>query len=109
MKQRGNRYDDREPDDEMDDVEWDEWMAKTDAEQNREVESSLRQYSEMLKGMTSAQLYRYRRRRSLRSCMSSRLIIREHGWEFFREYLREAQIRLVRLRAERQGKQTGSA
>jgi hypothetical protein len=109
MRQAGNRYDDREPDDEMDDADWDEWMEKSEAEMDRELEVSMRRYGEMLDAMPPDRLYRYRRRGMLRSCMSSRLLVRQHGFEFFREYLRAAQIRLVRLRAERQGKQTGSA
>jgi hypothetical protein len=108
-RQAGNRYADEVEDDGLEDADWDAWMAMSDVQIDRELAVSAKRYNEFLESMTPDQLYRYRRRGTLRSCMGSRLLMREHGFGFYREYLRQAQIRLVRLRAERHGKQTGSA
>ena len=95
-----NRYRDPvEPDDEVD---MDEWMAMSDAEQQREIDASMRALEEVYARLTPLQRYRGSRRRALGLCIGWRNHIRENFIpDFAREHLRKAQIRLVKLRIER--------
>lgn len=98
MTEFPNRYDD--PVDELDDDDddFDLWMEMSEEEQDRELEASVRELNDFIKSMSAPQLYRWRRRNALRSCISQRNFIKSLGFEFFREHLRSAQKRLVTIR-----------
>lgn len=100
MSRLPNRYDD--PLDDEDEIDIDEWMEMSDEEQDRELDTAMRQLSETYARLTPLQRYRGARRNALRLCIGWRQKLRD-GFipELSREYLRKAQIRLVKLRIER--------
>lgn len=108
MAPSSNRYAD--DDDGDDDFDMDEWMELTEAEQDAEVESSMRQFEESWNRLTPLQQYRIRRRNALRGCLSMRIMRQQMGChDMFTRYLRERQINLVQLRMERAGVTPGRA
>lgn len=88
-------------DDDHDTIDWDEWLAMSDAEQEAEWQSALRQYNEMIDHMTPDELFHYRRSRNLDLCIKIRSNMKAFpGIEIFRHSLRDTQRRLLALRIE---------
>lgn len=95
-----NRY--RAPVDPDDEIDMDLWMEMSDEEQERELAASMRELNDLYARLTPLQRYRGSRRSALRSCMNWRGIIRQNVFpDLAREQLRQAQIRLEKLRLER--------
>lgn len=87
-----------------DEVDWDEWVAMTEAQQDREMVSAVNQYNEMIDRMSRAEYAAYRRREALELCRSIRKNLRAFpGISIFEESLRRTQRRLLVLRMERAG------
>jgi hypothetical protein len=83
-----------------DDIDMDEWMQMSDAEHDAVLEREMRIYYEWWDSLTPLQQYRHSRRRALEGCLVWRQSIGIFG-EGMREYLRQRQIRLVKLRVWR--------
>lgn len=93
------RYDDRTAQDIVaDEIRWQKWLAMPDVEQERQVELALQDYPSLLLSLTPLQRYRRSRRIALGHCLSWRQLYRDEGLEFFKEMLRERQMRLVEIR-----------
>lgn len=95
----------------MDDLEWEEWLAKTDEQQEAEIDRAMTEYCRMLNAMPPDSAYRYLRKRRLDLCLSWRRHLRTWpGLEVFEKHLRRCQMMLVELRAGRQaGRDVGHA
>lgn len=92
-----------------DDLDWDEWMQMTDAQQDAALEREMQIYNEWWDSLTPLEQYRSSRRTTLEGCLVYRKAMRSLG-DFMREYLRQRQIRLVKLRVWRAtGAYPGSA
>ena len=88
--------------DERDDLEWEEWMAKTDAQQDAELDRAMDEYARMMRAMSPDSAYRYRRKRHLELCLAWRKHLRTWpGLPVFEKHLRRCQMMLVELRAGR--------
>lgn len=96
------------PDD--DDIDLDDWIAMSDAEQDRELASAMNQYNEMIDRMSRDEYLAYRRRRNLDLCLQIRKSLRAFpGLVIFQNNLRATQRRLLMLRMERAGVPMGNA
>ena len=78
----------------------------SEREQERELQTALREHDLMLDSMSADEHFTYQRRRRVESCLQWRHMITRSDIPVFHEQLKKAQIRLVRLRAERE---TGAA
>lgn len=96
------------PDD--DDIDLDDWIAMSRAEQDRELASAMNQYNEMIDRMSRDEYLAYRRRRNLDLCLKIRKNLRAFpGVVLFHDHLRATQRRLLMLRIERAGVPMGNA
>lgn len=94
-----------------DDIDWDEWMSKSDAEIDRELDSAMRQYDEWWGGLSTAEQIAISRRRAVEQCRKWREMLRENEhWDFVRDNIKRTQIRLLKIREwRRTGQYPGSA
>jgi hypothetical protein len=94
-----------------DDLDWDEWMEMTDAQQEAALEREMQLYNEWWDSLTPLEQYRHSRRSAVEGCLVWRKSMRAlGGGDFLREYLRQRQLRLVKLRVWRAtGAYPGSA
>ena len=98
-----------------DDLDWDEWMGLSDAEQEAAVDREMTAYSRWYDGLTLAGQIAHCRRGALDNCLSARRLIRlpqcpEIIRQTTRERLKAAQVRLLKIRIWRAtGLQPGSA
>ncbi len=86
---------------EEDAADWETWLEMSEAEQDAALAEATREANERYDALTDDERYWFHRRNSLRSCISSRNLLKEHGLDMFREHLRSAQKRLLKLRMER--------
>lgn len=84
-----------------DDRDFDEFMAMSDMEADRELAAAEREYAAMIDAMSRDQFYAYRRRKRVDLCRRWRKLIREADMPFLRTQLRTTQRGLVALRSER--------
>lgn len=98
-----------------DDLDWDEWMGLSEAEQEAIVDREMAAYIRWYEGLTLAGQIAHIRRWTLSNCRSTRrLILRPHCPEIIRQDARErlkaAQVRLLKIRIWRAtGSRPGSA
>lgn len=98
-----------------DDLDWDEWMGLTEAEQEAAVDREMAAYSRWHEGLSLAGQIAHCRRTTLDNCLSSRRLIRlpqcpEIIRQTSRESLKAAQVRLLKTRIWRAaGSRPGSA
>jgi hypothetical protein len=86
------------------------WLELTEAEQDRELESAMQEYREMIDAMPHDQYLAHRRRRTVEHCLRCRKLIKAlPGVDIFPKQLRDAQKRLLMIRLERLGKVGGTA
>lgn len=99
-----------EPDDDMldDDVAMEEWMAKTDAQQEAEIASEMDKYNRWFDSLTLSQQIRVERGAALRRIMENRARLRrpelctiEYVVGLWKDGVRRNQQRLVKIRAWR--------
>lgn len=86
---------------EEDAADWETWLEMSEAEQDAVLAQVTREANERYDALSDIERYQFRRLSALRSCITSRLLLREHRLDMFREHLRDAQKRLLRLRMER--------
>lgn len=79
-----------------DDTAWDEWNKLTDEEQEAVLALDLAKYCKWVGSMPFARRIAYSRGFTLKSCLRWRRLAKE--FPFMREYLRKAQVRLLKLR-----------
>lgn len=92
---------------EDDDEEWERWMGLTDAQQQAELDSAMREYNDWIDSLTADQQYHYFVRGALESCVRVRKLLRAINMPFLRVSLVGHQKRLLGMRLERQtGMQT---
>ena len=92
------------------DIDWDEWMAMSDAQRDAIHDGALRDYIAMIDAMSRDQYYAYRRGKRVALCLRWRRMIRECDLPFMQENLRRGQRMLLELRIERRtGIAPGSA
>lgn len=88
--------------DDEDEIDFDEWIEMSDAERDRIVDSAERQFHELYESWTPRQQFAWRRRMTLQNCLHTRRMIKANFVpELQAQWLRERQMRLVHLRAER--------
>lgn len=98
-----------------DDLDWDEWMGLTEAEQEAAVDREMAAYSRWYDSLTLGGQIAHCRRAALDNCRSTRRLIRlPHCPEIIRQDARErlkaAQVRLLKIRIWRAtGSRPGSA
>jgi hypothetical protein len=93
----------------MTDDDFDIWEM-SDAELDREWQSLVNQYNEMITRMSPAEYFSYRRKRSLDLCLKIRQNMRDFpSITVFETGLRSTQKRLLMLRLERAGIKIGQA
>lgn len=85
----------------IDDEEWERWMALTDEEQDAEMERAIAELDRTTATMTLAQHAAMLRRMAVDNCLGWRRLIRKFDFDDFRDHLREAQKRLVAIRSYR--------
>lgn len=99
-----------EPDDDMldDDVAMEEWMAKTDAQQEAEINREIDKYNRWYDSLTMQQQIRVDTNRAMRSIMENRRRLRdpklctiEYVVGLWKEGLRRNQRQLVKIRTWR--------
>lgn len=88
-----------------DDTDMDEWMAMSEAEQERELQAAMNQYDEWYSRLSFAERVALSRHRTVALCLKWRRLIREHDMDFLRDQLRQSQVRLLKIREWRR---TGS-
>lgn len=91
------------------DMEFEEFLTLSEAEIDRRLEVEARLTAEWWSKLTPLQQYRSNRRAALSSCITNRNAARMLPLDFMRERLREAQMRLVQIRAFRAAGFVGSA
>lgn len=84
--------------DEEDAADWETWLELSEEEQDRELDSAIREHNEWWGTLTPGEQYAVSRRSSLRSCISSRNLLKQHDLSIFRDHLRSSQKRLLKLR-----------
>ena len=84
-----------------DDEEWERWMALSDAEQDAETITAIVEFNRVTAAMSLEQHARALRRMALKNCLNWRQLLRSFDLGMFREHLRSAQKRLVKVRAYR--------
>lgn len=84
-----------------DDVAMEDWMQMSDAERDAILEREMRAYNEWYDRLTPLQRYRRSRGINVRLCRDWRRHLKTLEIEVFREHLRSAQIRLLKLRIQR--------
>lgn len=89
-------------DDVEDDLEWEEWMALSEAEVERRCEVAMREYADLYNRLPVAEQQRHSIRMVLGTCAGWRRHIRRWDLPIFHDYLRKSQMSLVKLRAWRQ-------
>lgn len=98
-----------------DDLDWDEWMDLSEAEQEAAVDREMAAYNRWYDGLTLAGQIAHGRRSALSNCRSTRRLIRhprcpEIIRQDARERLKAAQVRLLKIRIWRAtGSRPGSA
>ncbi len=98
-----------------DDLDWDEWMGLSEAEQEAALDREMAAYNRWYDGLTLAGQIAHGRRRALDNCRSARRLIRipscpEIVRQTARERLKAAQVRLLKIRIWRAtGSRPGSA
>lgn len=98
-----------------DDLDWDEWMSLSEAQQEAEVDREMAAYARWYDSLSLAGQIAHCRRGALDNCRSSRRLIRlpqcpEIIRETTRERLKAAQVRLLKIRIWRAtGSRPGSA
>lgn len=99
-----------DPDDDMldDDVAMEEWMAKTDAQQEAEIASEMDKYNRWFDSLTLDQQIRVERGAALRRIMENRARLRrpelctiEYVVGLWKDGVRRNQRRLVKIRTWR--------
>ena len=96
--------------DEDDEIDWDEWMAMSQAQRDAIHDGAMRDYNAMIDGMSRDQYYVYRRHNRVALCLNWRRLIRDHDMPYLQTSLRRAQRMLLELRIERRtGIAPGSA
>lgn len=101
MPTKDNRY--AEPvDEDKEAADMEEFFELSAAEQDRAIQKSWRELVEASNQTPPARMQAIRRRNCLRHCMSCRLLLRQHpDWGFLKKMLKEAQMRLVKVRVWR--------
>lgn len=84
--------------DEEDAADWKTWLELSEEEQDRELDAAVREHNEWWGTLTESEQYAISRRSSLRSCISSRHLMKQTGLTMFTGNLRSAQKRLLKLR-----------
>lgn len=85
----------------MSELDWDEWMEMTDEQQEALLAREMAAYNRRFDGLTRRQQIAHCRRGALDSCMAWRKILKRMDLDCFRDHLRSAQIRLLKIRAWR--------
>ena len=80
------------------DLDWEEWLELSDEQQEAICDREMAEYYKMLDRMPLKQRIDHARGNALRSCLNWRRMINCHGFTFGRTYLRDAQVRLLKLR-----------
>jgi hypothetical protein len=83
-----------------DDLDWDEWMELSDAQQEAIFDREMAEYSRRFNALTPLAQYRYRRRRGLETCLGWRRRIRAIDIPTFHERLHISQRLLLKARAD---------
>jgi hypothetical protein len=92
------------------DERWEEWLEMSDAEQDAELNSAMREYEKMLDSMPLRERISHHVGMCLRTCANWRRLIRDHDFDFAKDHLKQCQLRLAKLRIWRQtGIYPGSA
>lgn len=86
---------------EEDQADWETWLELSEAEQDAELDAAIREHNEWWATLTPVQQYAVSRHNTLRSCISSRNLLKQHDLSIFRENLRSSQKRLLQLRMKR--------
>ncbi len=81
-----------------DDIEMELWFEMTEAEQDAELAAAERRHNELWATLSLDQQYSILRTGAVRGCLQWRWMIREHGFDFMRQYLKERQVSMVKLR-----------
>jgi hypothetical protein len=86
---------------EDEDIDWDDWMAMSDKQQDAILDNSMREYQNKMDSLSPLELYRHRRHFALITAAGWRKLARQ-GFvpEFSREHLRQVQLRLLAIRVE---------
>lgn len=92
-----------------DDLAWEEWLSKSDAQQDAELEREMQKFCDWIDSLTPIELYQYHRRSRLRLCLNNRRLMKRFP-ELFTPFLRSTQKRLLEARiAYYTGKVSGHA
>lgn len=83
-----------------DDLDWDEWVAMSDAQHDAILDREMAEYSRWFNSLTTLQQYRHRRRRGLATCKSWRKTIGKLDLQVFRDHLRTSQRLLLKARVD---------
>lgn len=81
-----------------DDLEWEEWLTLSDAQQEAVCDREMLKYQRRLDMMTVRQQINYHRGSALESCLRWRRSMKAFNMDFMREHLRQSQIGLLKLR-----------
>ena len=81
-----------------DEVDWDEWLAMSEAQREAALQNELKDYYTWLDSMDMKQYYKYKRGFVLHTIRGWRHILKTMDIEFVRERLKISQRRLVALR-----------
>lgn len=92
-----------------DDAEMARWMALSDEEQDRELESAEREHAAWWSTLDWRQQYFVRRRSLLETCAGWRLNIAKMDLPVFRQHLKRCQMLLADARAVRYGRPAGGS
>lgn len=103
MTRLPNRYGSAfvEKTDEEDAADFETWCEMSEAEQDAVLAQTIREHNAWWENLSPDEQYAVRRRNALRSCISSRNVYAMSGLSMFREHIRDAQKRLLKLRMER--------
>lgn len=85
----------------MSEYDLDEWMKMTDEQQEAILAREMAAYNRWWDSLTPGQQYASSRHRTLKNCMAWRKHLKTMNIDCFREHLRDAQIRLLKIRAWR--------
>jgi hypothetical protein len=93
-----------------DDIEMEEWLEMSEAQQNAALERAMREYGRMIDAMPEKDRIRHFIRGALANCRSYRRTLKVLDIDIIRQHLRGCQHRLLKLRIWRQtGIYPGSA
>lgn len=81
-----------------DDIEMELWFEMTEAEQDAELAAAERRHNELWANLSPDRQYSILRAGAVKGCLQWRRMIREHRFDFMRQYLKERQISMVKLR-----------